>query len=186
MTPEELEFWPKTEEIDKPLYLAQILEPIMAAKLQAKGWLPIDVRLLANANPDDRRSAWFKWMEGINMGTIDCDAKRLKFFELEGRALKILVARDLPERAKDTEKLLNKAGLNDILTLQSEHAFRGFVTGPAKIGGPKGVRESKPRAGHAGIANLGAKRKFGPRRVEDLPTVPEADQEDNEVSLEGE
>jgi len=59
------------------------------AVLIAKGWMPIDVRLLPNVTDDDRRLSLKAWLEGIRHGTIELDPRLSKWLELEAKVYEI-------------------------------------------------------------------------------------------------
>lgn len=58
--------------------------------LPTLGWEPVDVRLMANKTDEDRRNTVRATLEGVRMGTIEPDVKRLKFLELEAKILGML------------------------------------------------------------------------------------------------
>ena len=83
------EDWPAVPEDQRPKRLphSTVLRLEDQELLAAKGWRPMDVRLLPNNNDAERGEALKAWLEGIRMGTIEADAKLLRFLDLEARSL---------------------------------------------------------------------------------------------------
>jgi hypothetical protein len=58
-----------------------------AAEAEQAGWTLVDVRSMPQANDEDRRAAVKAVLEGIRVGSIIPDPKKLKFLDLEARVL---------------------------------------------------------------------------------------------------
>lgn len=78
----------RVPEEKKPLYLYHCAyAPQIVQEAQSQGWTVVDVRLMPNKTDDDRRECVKAWLEGMRVGTIEVDIKRLKAIELEAKIL---------------------------------------------------------------------------------------------------
>lgn len=118
-----LKAWPKAPEAGKALYVDDDLPADLQADLAGLGWQLIDVRLMPNDSDGARADAWKAYMEGVRVGSITPDKTKLKFLELEGRALGLLGTKGAP---KDKPKVqLRKDEIDQLLSMSSDFAFRG-------------------------------------------------------------
>lgn len=103
--------WPVVPAEQRPKRLPHIgaITESDSAMLQAKGWEPIDVRLMPNATDAERGMSLKATLEGIRLGTIEAEPKIQKFLDLEARALGLTSARgpseDKPKDEIDKESL---------------------------------------------------------------------------------
>ena len=86
--------------------------------LRAKGWDPIDVRVMPNASDAERGTALKATLEGIRLGTIDVDHKMHKFLLLEAQALGLTSARG-PQEDKPKDEV-DKTSLKSIFGVMVE------------------------------------------------------------------
>jgi hypothetical protein len=79
--------WPVVPEALRPkkLYHAGLIEATQKALLEARGWGPVDVRVMPNKTDKDRAENLKAWLEGIRFGTIEVDPRIHKMIELEAR-----------------------------------------------------------------------------------------------------
>lgn len=79
--------WPDVpaEMRPKKLFVDMSIEPQELAEFGTKGWFIVDVRLLPNLTDADRAESVKATLEGVRVGSIKCDPRKLKYFELEAR-----------------------------------------------------------------------------------------------------
>ena len=84
--------WPDAPVASRPCVLphALALSPDDSALLMAKGWQPVDVRLLANKTIEERREAVNLTLAAMRIGTIEVSTPKLRAIELEARVLGLL------------------------------------------------------------------------------------------------
>ena len=84
--------WPEVPPDQRPRPLFHdggIVEAAMPIWVN-KGWSPLDVRLMPGKNDNQRREAVKAWLEGIRVGAIDVQVKRLRSIEMEARTLGLM------------------------------------------------------------------------------------------------
>lgn len=107
------EEWPENPEPDpRRLPVEESLPKEVDRALRRAGWDPVDVRTLPSESDHDRSETVKSVLEGIRLGTIECNAARLKFLELEAKICGLLANKG-PAReessinAEDLQKVLD-------------------------------------------------------------------------------
>ena len=120
MTP--LDTWPRAPESGMPLYVDIELSEKTKTALEERGWKIVDTRIMPNTNDSERADAWRAFMEGVRVGSIEPDKIKLRFLELEGKALGLLGAKGAPREAKKAS--LENKDIAQLLNFSSSFAFR--------------------------------------------------------------
>jgi len=147
--------WPEAPEDERPKKLPVdfALEKKDAAALIAKGWEPIDVRVLPNKTDGDRAEAVKAYLEGARLGTITLTAPQIRHLELEAKIYGLLSVRN--SATLNVEKPESDA-LDALLSFSSPRAapaaVQKIVTSPEQVkqprknGRPKGSKDKRPRS----------------------------------------
>jgi len=121
--------WPSVPEEQRPkkLFHAGLVTPEVDVVLIAKGWLPVDVRLLPNRTDVDRAESLKDWLEGVRLGTIEPDPKAAKFVELEARVYGLAQGKGpTGKRSSEPESDVNASRLDAKSVLESFGTSRPF------------------------------------------------------------
>ncbi len=115
--------WPEAPEDQRPkkLFVEQGFEPEDASLLKQKGWAPFDIRTLPNQSDAQRAEAVKAVLEGVRIGSIEANDKRLKHIELEARIYGLLNTK----QASDKKEEGQSTDIDTLLTFSSPRAFRG-------------------------------------------------------------
>jgi hypothetical protein len=98
--------WPILLEHERPknLYHEGASCTLAAEAVQA-GWTLVDVRSMPSKNDEERRTVLKCILEGIRMGSIIPDPKKLKFLELEAKVLGMIGGKGLSSDPPDDEEV---------------------------------------------------------------------------------
>ena len=131
----------------KVVYHEQNLAAEVKDTLKARGWEPVDVRLLPNITDADKAHRVKSLLEGASLGSIELSKDRLKYVELEAKIVGLIGTKEV---GGETSDKLDKAGLE---------ALFPFATSAPKSTKLKGVALSSKvkkleEAGRSDLAEI--------------------------------
>ncbi len=134
------------EQRPQKLYVNVGVDESVRQTLIAKGWLPIDVRILPNKTDGDRSEAFRAYLEGLRIGSILPDPKLKPFLEMEARSYG-LHAMKASELGSKHDEDATELDVDQLLTLKSPRSFRGTKLASDGSVGVKSAKEllSRPK-----------------------------------------
>lgn len=175
------EFWPDVPAHERPkkLFVEQSIPVVDAAVFESKGWTIIDVRMLPNSSDADRAETVKALLEGIRVGTIEPDPKRLKFLELEAAVYGLKNSKGASTAKKDET---DTDDIEKLLNFRSPRAFRGTwnFTNNMPESAAQSPAQIKPKGRLVGAKTVNDKPGYQSRRqkrMQNLQQLLETDKD---------